>query len=343
MVNVTTTNKLIRSGRLATVKVYGAKSKVDVEGLKTVAGDWVRKDVGERTMQIVGDIVPEWKQRTMEEFGRPEKTIVFCPSVADCDAITERFNLAGYDFRAVHYKMTEQQNADAIAAFRRGGHIGLVSCVSLTKGFDVPDTRILVDAYATQSFSRHIQKRGRVMRTAPNKPYGIIIDHTPNSTWHFAEEAVFFDEGCNQLDDGKKKKQKKESKKERKELECKGCGRIFAPGLKACPECGWIKPRRNSMLVELPGELTKIATINGKPAFEGNWWHHICARSLAIGRDHDHARKLAFATYRGIFNRWPNGKFRDYGIHCDPIVEKVCQHQYRKWKRKQSKFNQRAA
>lgn len=183
VVNVTSTVQLIKEEYLAPLHVVAAQAEVDVDGVKvTSTGEWDREQLSDRVRYIVGDVVAEWEHHTTEQFGGPEKTIVFGASVADCEDLARQFQEAGYDFRVLHYKQSVEEKQEIITGFERGLHMGLISCVILTKGFDVPSVRCMVDAYPLRkSLSMHIQKLGRVMRTAPGKSHGLLIDHCIHS------------------------------------------------------------------------------------------------------------------------------------------------------------------
>ena len=179
VVNIASTQQLVKEGYLAPLRVVAAKQEVDVDGLTlSSTGEWVKSELSDRVVQVAGEIVPEWIKQTKKYYGGPVKTIAFCPTVADSMALAERFQAAGFDFRVIHYRQTADEKQHIIDRFKAGDHIGLISCVALTKGFDAPATRVMIDAYPLRkSLSMHIQKVGRVMRTADGKEFGLIIDH----------------------------------------------------------------------------------------------------------------------------------------------------------------------
>src|SRR5690606_3846452 len=72
LVNVCTTNQLLATGELVGLTAYAAKA-IDMTGAKTSDGEWQTKDVTSRGIQIVGDIVSEWQEKTLLHFGRPVK------------------------------------------------------------------------------------------------------------------------------------------------------------------------------------------------------------------------------------------------------------------------------
>ncbi len=139
-VNVATTNQLIADGFLVPVKMYAAV-RPNMAGAKVVAGEWAEKDIEERGITILGDIVSEWIAKTNEHFGGPVKTLVFSATVAHGAALCEAFNAAGYNFQQLSY---QDGNADdrraIIAEFRKPDSqiTGLISCEVLPKGSPVP-------------------------------------------------------------------------------------------------------------------------------------------------------------------------------------------------------------
>ena len=145
VVNVTTTDKLIKDGWLAPLKVYAAK-EIDMKGAKTNGGEWAASEVQARGSKIVGDIVAEWQAKTDKHFGKPVKTIGFSATVEHGEELCRAFQEAGHDFRQVSYKDgNNESRAALIEAFRRGEVMGLVSCEALAKGFDVPDILCLAE------------------------------------------------------------------------------------------------------------------------------------------------------------------------------------------------------
>ena len=323
LVNVTTTQDLITDGFLSPLKIVAAKNEVDVEGLKlNTNGEWVRRDVSDRVMQITGHIVPEWEKQTQKYFNGPQPTIVFCPSVADSEDVAQKFQEAGYDFRVVHYKQSAEEKQRRVDAFKEGRHLGLISCVALTKGFDAPETQCLVDAYPLRkSLAMHIQKIGRVMRIARDKDFGLVIDHAGNWLGFYDATHAFFESGQKELPKETDKQAVRKKKEETAHLTCKSCGYIFPPGEDAeiCPACGATRRRKRGRLQVLEGELGEIDVVDKKGRklpFNGNWWDEICkvacriARNKMTGRiDTTKAKKMAFARYRAIFGKWPDDPF----------------------------------
>ena len=319
VVNAETTNELLRGGHLCPVRVVGATHEVDVAGLiPTNTGEWAKDDVSERVMQITGEIVPEWEKHTTHHFGGPVPTVVFCVTVADSEKTAAQFAEAGHDFQVVHYKQTSDEKQAIIGRYRRGQHQGLISCTSLSRGFDVPNTRCLVDAYPLRkSLEMHIQKTGRVMRNAPGKDYGLIIDHCGNWAGFYDATHEFFEYGVGELGNSKLHATVRDKDRGTKDYACKVCGVISAPAAKVCEGCGNEKPKPKPRLVSKHGSLGEIDSIDGqskmtkqtqklRAAYDGDWWPELCAVAARMAPDDPVKQlKIARAKHKDMLGCWP--------------------------------------
>ena len=340
IVNVTTTEKLIKQGYLAPLRVVSPKARVDTKNVRQNAkGEWVREDMSNRVLRIVGEIVPEWERRTQEYFGGPVKTIAFCASVADSEATAEKFRQAGYDFRVIHYRQTSDQKQQIIEAFRVGRHMGLISCIALTKGFDVPEVLCLIDAYPhRKSLSLVIQKLGRVMRIAAGKKYGLVIDHADNYLGFYGPLKAFFAAGVKHLKDTKLKNATRKTPEETKEMKCYECGYVFGDEKPdECPACGAALARGGgSNILEVPGDMGEVDRVDGRHAdFDGDWWPEICAITLRVCRgDLKRAEPMAKAKYNEIFGRWPKWGTEFVAVDKEPhpVVAEICYRKWQEWK-----------
>ena len=340
IVNVTTTTRLIRDKYLAGIRIVASEKEADVSGLSVGSnGEWKRDELSERVMRIVGDMVGEWERHTRRCFDGPVPTIVFCPSVADSEAAAELFQRAGYDFRVVHYKQTSEQKQKIINDYKIGKHLGLISCVALTRGFDAPLTKCMIDASGVRrSLALQLQKYGRVMRQYPGKDYALVIDMIGNYLgWQSAIHA-FYDAGCDQLNQRKHSKAKRREIKDRDDFICKECRAVIPPGAEECPSCGHKRKRRRGRLQNVRGTLEEVAVIDGagrKLPYDGDWWEELCKHASMLTADEDQARRIALASYRSIFGRWPKRQFVYLRAHPNRLVANYARAQYRRYRKKQ--------
>ena len=340
VVNVTTTDKLVADGYLSKLQIVGSDAEVDVDGLPVGNhGEWQKRELSDRVLSIVGEIVPEWERNTREFFGGPVETIVFCASVADCEETAAKFQLAGHDFQVIHYRQSATEKQEIIKRYRDQEHLGLISCVALTKGFDVPSTRCMIDAYPLRrAFALHIQKLGRVMRRAEGKEFGLVIDHSGNWLGFLGPTKAFFASGCNTLDDGVAKAKVVRAKKvDTEHHQCKNCGYMLEELATQCPVCGAERKRPRGRVHSLPGRLAYLDEVTGEFAdTHVDWWTEICAVSTQLyPRNHDKARRVALAKYQGIFEKWPDREFKAVTREPHLLVKQVCDEEFRRWQRQQ--------
>lgn len=318
MVNVTTMNELIASDFLVPLKIYAAKA-LDITGMKVVAGEWSDKEITQRGVEIVGDIVREWQDKTLKHFGGPAKTIVFSATVDHGEALCNEFQASGFNFQQISYKDGgDKHRRDLIEEFRKPNSEihGLVSCEVFTKGFDVPDVMVGISARPyRKSLSSHMQQIGRVMRAAPGKSFGLWLDHSGNALRFRDDVERIFAQGVESLNDGTldDKVHKEPSEKEVKEIKCT-CGYLLSPMDDVCPGCGKERVRTNTVSA-VPGEMFELNNVKAKPLApylkdHANVWSQLCTyASKRYTSEPERARKFALAKYRSIYNAWPASEF----------------------------------
>lgn len=318
-VNVTTTSKLVEQGHLVPLKMYAAKT-MDMAGAKVVAGEWAEKDIEERGLKIVGDVVGEWIAKTQLHFGGPAKTIVFSATVEHGEELCRQFNDAGFNFQQISYlDKNDQRRRELIEEFRKPDSAihGLVSCEVFTKGFDVPDILCGVAARPyRKSFSSHIQQLGRVMRTSPGKSEGLWLCHSGNLLRFHRDTSELFENGVSGLDTHEldRKARAEPTQKEKQRWAC-SCGFLMTAGMPRCPACG--KERQKLSLVEnVDGEMVAIDHKKPEvPAYlqdRDSVWRQLCHHALDRKRgDVDAAEKFAKAQYRNLYGTWPRFAMRN--------------------------------
>lgn len=275
VVSSISTKELVDQGVLVPLRVFIAK-EISMEGATKVAGEWSAKDVTERGVKITGDIVEEWIKKTHEVFGRPRKTIVFCAGVDHGAHLSKKFAEQGYNFISISYKDDDDFKKQVIEDFSRPDteiH-GLIATDILTKGFDVPDVMIGVSARPfSKSLSSHIQQMGRVMRSnqadPESKKFALWLDHSGNYIRFRQDWEDIFENGVNQLDDGKEKARPEPTEREKKEAKCPVCEAYFPAYMDVCGHCGHVRQRRNAVSV-LPGQMEELKTMSREN--RQKWW-----------------------------------------------------------------------
>lgn len=337
VVNVVSTNELIEEGWLAPPRIF-VGVEIDMRGADTNSrGEWRDRDIEQRGMSIIGDIVSTWVEKTHEAFGGPVKTLVFTATTAYGAELCERFQRAGYDFRQSTYRDSAQETQSIVGAFRNGEFTGLVSVDKFTKGFDDPSVKCLIMARPfRKSFAAYIQQLGRGLRPFPNKDYCLVLDHAGNAHGFARQTAQFFDAGVERLDLGQKKRvQVRDEGAERPNVVCTGCGFVLEPDSDSCPSCGRARPRRQSKVIESSGRMTEVDLRHYRdaPASEDlreRWagqkrriWQEMCKVADARHpRNPTQAARLARKQFQLLFEEWPpqNWRYHPAGGAIDPDV-----------------------
>ena len=183
----TTTNALIQDGYLVPLEAVIAEGDVaiDRDTLETdSAGEYTDNSISKAAIKIVGGICETWEKARQEYW--PDRTdipptLICGPTMDWCYVMEQELADQGYNFQVVGYKEKAEDNAASIRAFKAGQLDGVLTCDSLIKGFDYPGLEILIDVRPLQkSFSRHVQKLGRVLRVFAGKKLGLVIDHAGN-------------------------------------------------------------------------------------------------------------------------------------------------------------------
>jgi len=304
------TGELIDKKWLTPLKVFIAR-EIDMTGAKKVAGEWSQEETTARGMKITGDIVTEWINKTLQIFGRPRKTVVFCSGVEHGRDLVKQFSEAGYNFVSISYKEDDDYKAAMIEDFARPDtqiH-GLVATDILTRGFDVPDVMIGVSARPfSKSFSSHVQQMGRIMRPYEGKEYGLWLDHSGNYLRFRKEWDTLFDEGVTELLSGTETTKKEPDEKEKKESKCPSCSALWIWPDGVCGECGYERPTKQ--IINVAGELTEL---------------EMTTRKVLSDNQNFYSELIYFARLRGYKEGWSAHKYKEKygafpkGLHTNPI------------------------
>ena len=318
VVSKITTKELIEKKQLVPIRAFIA-TEIDMTGAKKIGGEWSDKETSDRGIKIVGDVVSEWQKRTMEIYGEPRKTIIFCAGVAHGMALSKEFARAGYNFVSVSYKDEDEFKQRIISEFKKplpeSGIHGLIATNMLTEGFDCSDVVIGVMARPfSKSLSSVEQQLGRLRRPFPGKEFAIINDHSGNFLRFQEELEDLYENGVSHLDDGKEKSQKEPSIEEKERAKCPKCGCVWESKGDTCSHCGHVRVRRNEV-ISVPGEMTEIQVSKKSHKIEKQqlYWEIVnYARRHSLP---ENQRGRAANIYRDIVGVWPR-----FGFDDTPIV-----------------------
>lgn len=207
--------EFISKGRLATYDFVSIKSDgvtqrlIDSLQKRGADGDYQNKE-----MDMLLNKKPSIERlyRSLEEFGKDRKGIVYAINISHAQKITKLYQEHGVKAIAIDSKTPAAERLQDIEAFKKGDIQVLVNVDIFSEGFDCPDVEFVQLARPTLSLAKYLQMVGRGLRIAKGKKNCVIIDNVglyrvfglPSQVWNW--KAMF--EG--KLKVGKKKETPKE-------------------------------------------------------------------------------------------------------------------------------------
>ena len=239
--------QLIEDKYLAPYKVFAPPLKLDLDRVKTLGGDYQKKDLEKQidSVDIIGDAVQQYKKHAD---GLP--AIAFCISIKHATDVCNKFKDAGYKAAIVHGEMKVGDRDEAIKGLGNGKIQILTSVDVISEGTDGPDVSAAILLRPTKSEGLYLQQVGRVLRPKPNKT-AIILDHVNSTRTH-----GFVDDKKDWSLHSKKKKKKKGVVVPHVET-CKKCFATYKP-TPVCPVCGYEAQNRERFIKQEEGELEEL-------------------------------------------------------------------------------------
>lgn len=207
--------EFISKGRLATYDFVSIKSDgvtqrlIDSLQKRGADGDYQNKE-----MDMLLNKKPSIERlyRSLEEYGKDRKGIVYAINISHAQKITKLYQENGVKAIAIDSKTPAMERQQDIEAFKKGDIQVLVNVDIFSEGFDCPDVEFVQLARPTLSLAKYLQMVGRGLRIAKGKKNCVIIDNVglyrvfglPSQVWNW--NAMF--EG--KLKVGKKKETAKE-------------------------------------------------------------------------------------------------------------------------------------
>lgn len=287
---VTTVRQLIEEGFLCPHEYWGGKLP-DLEGVRTVLGDFEKKELGKRCLVLVGDIVDNWMR-----LAKDRQTIVFAVDIAHAEALADRFLELGVSAGSVHNKLTPERRTEVVAKFRAGFIQVLVNVNVLSYGFDAPSVSCVVAARPTKSIVMWLQQLGRGMRPHPGKDFCMLLDHTDNTRrLGMAEDTYSWElDGGNHSVVNATREQKEKAKEHT--YTCEDCSYMFT-GTRECPRCGWEAPFSKRDVAMIDADLVRIGKYRAEPLGAGWPTHELFWRMLKFV-EADRGYKVGWAYYK---------------------------------------------
>ena len=188
--------EFISKGRLATYDFVSIKSDgvtqrlIDSLQKRGADGDYQNKEM-DQLLNKKPSI--ERLYRSLEEFGKDRKGIVYAINISHAQKITKLYQEHGVKAIAIDSKTPATERQQDIEAFKKGDIQVLVNVDIFSEGFDCPDVEFVQLARPTLSLAKYLQMVGRGLRVAKGKKNCVIIDNVglyrvfglPSQVWNW--------------------------------------------------------------------------------------------------------------------------------------------------------------
>lgn len=293
---------LIERGYLSPFVVY-APSELDLQGIRTVAGDYHQGELSERvnTAQLVGDVIQTWQTR-----GADRLTLCYGVDRAHAQHLKQRFGEAGIAAAYIDAFTGRQERERIFDRFRAGELRVICNVATLTTGLDLPMISCIIDARPTKSEMLFVQTIGRGLRTHPGKTNCLVLDHAGNAL----RLGLVTDIRHDTLDDGELRKKGESDKPERTgslPRVCEQCKAVLPRGTRTCPHCGY-EPEATSPVRVVDGELVRLGSgerSNVAPSFADKV--KFFAELRGYGAIKGYTAGWAKHKFKEKFHHWPDG------------------------------------
>jgi DNA repair protein RadD len=159
-------NRLVSEGYLSQLFSKSTKLKLNVDGVKTIAGDFSPKDMSEI---IDRDSITEAAINETLMFGDNYKQwLFFAINIKHAENITEMLISKGVSAICVHSKM-ERKRSEVLKEVRNGKYRAIVNVDILTTGFNLKNIDLICLLRPTKSPIIHVQTIGRGLRVIYKK------------------------------------------------------------------------------------------------------------------------------------------------------------------------------
>lgn len=181
LVSGITVSELIDRGYLSRFKLFADPQPMSVKGVKKTNGDYNLGQIAQanNVVELAGNLINSYKH-----YGNGKSCVVFAINVTHSKAIAYRYNQVGITATHLDGNTPYQERKEALAKFAAGEIKVLCNCALFDEGLDIPALELVQIARPTQSLARWLQMVGRALRTAPNKEYAVLLDHTDNWSIH---------------------------------------------------------------------------------------------------------------------------------------------------------------
>lgn len=172
----------LESGLLCPLRALQIRLSANLDRVSTRGGDFQDRLLSEHMIaaNAPAQIVATYRTHAAAR----RRTLIFTPTVAMAEAVTDAFTRAGYKAALVHGAMPSQTRRALLREFHHGRIAILVNCLVFTEGFDEPLIDCVIMARPTLSQGLYLQMLGRGTRLADGKKDCLILDCVGVTTRH---------------------------------------------------------------------------------------------------------------------------------------------------------------
>lgn len=170
-----TSKRLYEGGHLCPVNYLPLKFEVSELEFNSTGSEYTDESIKKAILKnkILARI-PDILRQAYEK--GQNSSLVFVQSVKDAEMLSKQVPFSAY----LHAKTDPKERAEIISGFKRGNIKTLFNVSVLTEGFDYPALDTVIIARPTMSLTLYVQMVGRLMRNAPGKTKGSLVDMCGN-------------------------------------------------------------------------------------------------------------------------------------------------------------------
>jgi len=156
---------------------------LDLSKVKTAGGDYQRGALGQA---IEDSLAPEAIAKAVAEHASERKILLFAPTIASAEVISDALSASGRRSTVVHSKLHPTARKAVLDDFRADSRGVLCNPTLMTEGVDIPSIDCIAIARPTRSTGLYIQMAGRGLRpsVATGKTDCLLLDVVGATTQH---------------------------------------------------------------------------------------------------------------------------------------------------------------
>lgn len=168
----------INDGYLVPIVAHVVETDTNLDNVKVTAGEFNQRDLADavNNPRRNAEAVAAWKQIAVRPGGQVLPTLGFTVDVQHAHDAADMFQRAGYRFEAVSGETPKEDRRRLLRQFSEGQLDGLMNCMVLTEGTDLPRTAAILHMKPTRSATLYEQMTGRGLRLYPEKNECHVID-----------------------------------------------------------------------------------------------------------------------------------------------------------------------